>query len=62
MIILIIGGSASQKLAANVAKELGETLCPLETKKFPKDMLESKGKLKRMLQLFNQPVFLKMKI
>ena len=35
MIILIIGGSASQKLAANVAKELGETLCPLETKKFP---------------------------
>ena len=35
VIILIIGGSASQKLAANVAKELGETLCPLETKKFP---------------------------
>ena len=35
MVILIIGGSASQKLAANVAKELGETLCPLETKKFP---------------------------
>ena len=32
---MIIGGSASQKLAANVAKELGETLCPLETKKFP---------------------------
>ena len=35
VIHLIIGGSASQKLAANVAKELGETLCPLETKKFP---------------------------
>lgn len=35
VIILIIGGSASQKLAANVAKELKDTLCPLETKKFP---------------------------
>lgn len=32
---LIIGGSASQKLAALIAKELGETLCPLETRKFP---------------------------
>lgn len=35
VIILIIGGSASQKLAANVANELGDILCPLETKKFP---------------------------
>lgn len=35
MITLIIGGSASQKLAALIAKELGETLCPLETRKFP---------------------------
>lgn len=33
--MLIIGGSASQKLAAEVAKELGETLALLETKKFP---------------------------
>ncbi|MDD1774596.1 MAG: ribose-phosphate diphosphokinase [Methanobacterium sp.] len=32
---MIIGGSASQKLAALIAKELGETLCPLETRKFP---------------------------
>ncbi|WP_080460333.1 ribose-phosphate diphosphokinase [Methanobrevibacter arboriphilus] len=32
---MIIGGSASQKLAANVAKELGDCLCPIETKKFP---------------------------
>ncbi|MDR2966928.1 MAG: ribose-phosphate diphosphokinase [Methanobacteriaceae archaeon] len=32
---MIIGGSASQKLAAEVAKELGEYLCPIETKKFP---------------------------
>ena len=32
---MIIGGSASQKLAAKVAKELGDVLCPLETKKFP---------------------------
>jgi len=32
---LIIGGSASQKLAALIAKELDETLCPLETRKFP---------------------------
>lgn len=35
MIILIIGGSASQKLAALIAKEHKETLCPLETRKFP---------------------------
>lgn len=33
--MLIIGGSASQKLAASIAKELDETLCPLETRKFP---------------------------
>lgn len=32
---MIIGGSASQKLAALIAKELKETLCPLETRKFP---------------------------
>ena len=32
---MIIGGSASQSLAAKVAKELDDTLCPLETKKFP---------------------------
>lgn len=32
---LIIGGSASQKLAAKIAGEMGETLCPLETRKFP---------------------------
>ena len=35
MIKVIIGGSASQKLAANVANELGDVLCPIETKKFP---------------------------
>lgn len=35
VILLIIGGSASQKLAANVAKELRDWLCPIETKKFP---------------------------
>lgn len=35
MIFLIIGGSASQKLAAKIAWELGETLCPMETHKFP---------------------------
>ncbi len=32
---MIIGGSASQKLAADIAKELGDTLCSIETKKFP---------------------------
>ena len=32
---MIIGGSASQDLAANVARELGEKLCYVETKKFP---------------------------
>ena len=35
MIIVIIGGSASQDLAAHVARELGERLCYVETKKFP---------------------------
>lgn len=35
MVILIIGGSASQKLAAKVAKELDDYLCPVETRKFP---------------------------
>ena len=32
---MIIGGSASQKLAAKIAWELGETICPMETRKFP---------------------------
>ena len=35
VILLIIGCSASQKLAAEVANELEEYLCPIETKKFP---------------------------
>lgn len=35
MILLIVGGSASQKLAANVAKEMGDWLCSIETRKFP---------------------------
>jgi ribose-phosphate pyrophosphokinase len=35
VILLIIGGSASQKLAANIAREMGESLCPMETHKFP---------------------------
>jgi ribose-phosphate pyrophosphokinase len=35
VVILIIGGSASQKLAAKVAKELDDYLCPIETRKFP---------------------------
>ncbi len=35
MIILIIGGSASQKLAAKIAKELGCPLIPIETRRFP---------------------------
>ncbi|BDZ70764.1 ribose-phosphate diphosphokinase [Methanobacterium petrolearium] len=32
---MIIGGSSSQKLAANIAREMGDVLCPLESKKFP---------------------------
>lgn len=32
---MIIGGSSSQDLAAHVARELGEELCYVETKKFP---------------------------
>lgn len=35
MIFLIIGGSASQKLAAKVAWKLEDTLSPIETRKFP---------------------------
>ncbi|RBQ24529.1 Ribose-phosphate pyrophosphokinase [Candidatus Methanobinarius endosymbioticus] len=47
MILLIIGGSASQKLAANVAKELNDWLCPIETKKFPdgERYIRIKGKI-----------------
>ncbi|NYB51374.1 MAG: ribose-phosphate diphosphokinase [Methanobacteriaceae archaeon] len=32
---MIIGGSSSQKLAANIAHEIGDVLCPLESRKFP---------------------------
>lgn len=32
---MIIGGSASQKLAAKVAEDLGENLIPIETRRFP---------------------------
>lgn len=32
---MIIGGSSSQDLAASVARELGEELCYVETRKFP---------------------------
>ncbi len=35
MVLLIIGGSASQKLAAKVAWDLGENLSPIETRRFP---------------------------
>ncbi len=35
MVFLIIGGSASQKLAAKVAREMGENLTPIETRRFP---------------------------
>ncbi len=35
MVFLIIGGSASQKLAAKVAWDLGENLSPIETRRFP---------------------------
>ena len=35
MIVLIIGGCACQDLAASVARELGEKLCYVESKKFP---------------------------
>jgi len=35
VIYVIIGGSASQDLAAKVANELNEKLCHVETKKFP---------------------------
>jgi len=35
VIFLIIGGSASQKLAAKIAWELGDILVPIETRRFP---------------------------
>jgi ribose-phosphate pyrophosphokinase len=35
VVLLIIGGSASQKLAAKVAWDLGENLSPIETRRFP---------------------------
>lgn len=35
VILMIIGGSSSQKLAANIAREMGDVLCPLESRKFP---------------------------
>lgn len=47
MVLLIIGGSASQKLAAQIAKKMGEPLCPLETRKFPdgERYIRIKGKM-----------------
>lgn len=47
VILLIISGSASQKLAANVAKELNDWICPIETRKFPdgERYLRVKGKI-----------------
>lgn len=47
MIILIIGGSASQKLAAKIAKELECPLIPIETRRFPdgERYIRIKGKL-----------------
>ncbi len=35
VILMIIGGSSSQKLAANIAREMDDVLCPLESRKFP---------------------------
>ena len=32
---MIIGGSSSQKLAANIAREMDDVLCPIESRKFP---------------------------
>jgi ribose-phosphate pyrophosphokinase len=50
VVVLIIGGSASQKLAAKIAWHLGETLCPLETRKFPdgERYIRIKGDMDRM--------------
>lgn len=47
MILLIIGGSASQKLAAKIAKELECPLIPIETRRFPdgERYIRIKGKL-----------------
>ena len=44
---MIIGGSASQKLAAKIAKELECPLIPIETRRFPdgERYIRIKGKL-----------------
>jgi ribose-phosphate pyrophosphokinase len=46
---LIIGGSASQKLAAKVAWSLGENLSPIETRRFPdgERYIRIKGEVQR---------------
>jgi ribose-phosphate pyrophosphokinase len=48
VVFLIIGGSASQKLAAKVAWNLGDKLNPIETKRFPdgERYIRIKGELK----------------
>jgi ribose-phosphate pyrophosphokinase len=47
VILLILGGSASQKLAAKIAKELECPLIPIETRRFPdgERYIRIKGKL-----------------
>jgi len=49
VVILIIGGSACQKLAAKVANELDDYLCPVESRKFPdgERYLRIKGEIEK---------------
>lgn len=47
VILLIIGGSASQNLTAKIAAELGDEICPIEIKRFPdgEKYIRIKGKI-----------------
>lgn len=53
MILLIIGGSASQNLTAKIAAELGDEVCPVEIKKFPdgEKYIRIKGKVEEEMVL-----------
>ncbi|MDR1721994.1 MAG: ribose-phosphate diphosphokinase, partial [Methanobrevibacter sp.] len=50
---MIIGGSASQNLTAKIGAELGEEICPIETKRFPdgERYLRIKGKVEKEMIL-----------
>jgi ribose-phosphate pyrophosphokinase len=56
---LIIGGSASQKLAAMISKEMDDELCPVETKKFPdgERYVRIKGEIEKEMTVVQSTAF-----